>query len=207
MNTLPIDPNAKGAATEIRFFHKEVEDKHGSIDAGRTVFKTEEWIEFSTPGSSGRMQVTPMRVRDEHRKLYAQAYNAWKNNEEPPVDGTTLNEFPMINQGMRDSFKRAGIKTIEALSVADENVLRHVGPGARDAQNKARAWLDASKNTGTVVAKSVANEARLAAQDKMIEKLQKQVVELNELLTKRGGGKKTRPTINEDEDDFAGASA
>lgn len=191
-----IDPNV-----QVRFFAKEVRDDLKSQQTGMEATRREVWVEFTKPGPSGRLEVTPMRVTDAIKKQFANHWTAYEQGVVPEPEGTSLNEFPMISQGMREAFQKAGVRTIEGLVAASDDVLRYVGTGARKAQAEAKAWIDASSNTGKMAAKQVAQDAEIAKLHRTVERLEKALAESNNSLKKRGG-EYARPPINEDEDEL-----
>lgn len=133
-------------AVYARFYIDQVKDEAASAEAGHAVFGTVEKVEITIGGSSPMVNTYP--VADKHRDQYAAAYEAFKRGEEAPLEGVPLTEWPQITTAQVDEFKRLGVRTVEDMVDAPEQILQSFGPGAMALAQKARAYLEAAAGPG-----------------------------------------------------------
>lgn len=83
-------------------------------------------------------------------------YNAFIAEQEPPLLGTSVKNWPAITQSQVKQILGANIKSIEDLATANEQSLSRIGMGGRALKEKALSWLE-SANNGAKVATDNAN--------------------------------------------------
>jgi hypothetical protein len=93
------------------FFLEAVEDPAASAEAGRPIFKEEEWVRIMVPGDKDNIVVRSVRAID--KELYAAQYAAFKNRQEQPVVGTPLDKVPFLSKARVLEFQAVGLKTAE----------------------------------------------------------------------------------------------
>lgn len=98
-------------------------------------------------------------------------YEAWKNNQELPLDGTPLAAWNGISRQLCDVLKTHGVRTIEELSALTDTHIQSIGIMGL------RGYIDNAKRFLTVQSSTVVTDA-LAKKDQEIAELKAQMVEL-----------------------------
>jgi hypothetical protein len=114
----------------------------GSRD--RVMKKVHEWL------PQVEVQVSEGRIPPEWLNAYRNGYRAWKEGQEAPIDGTDIKNWPVIGPAQLKMLQEWHVRSVEELANANEELLRRVGMGARELQNKARAWLCSANDVGKV---------------------------------------------------------
>lgn len=153
-----------------RFFLKPVLLGKRSRDEGRPIYEDREFVEIKVKGQP--QQVVHEQVTDAHRQRFPRAYAAFKAGQEMPVIGTPIEMLPGLPPSRLDSMKAIGMRTIEDIANAPEFALQKMGMGARELQDKARAFL--GKSTQEVVKM----QDELRAKDKQLADMQQQMAHL-----------------------------
>lgn len=123
------------------FSMQAVRDDDASLKEGREVFRDVEWIDIHIIGDNLTKPSRP--VTDEDRARFRDAYQAFKNQSIVAQNGTPVTEWPPVSKSMALMLKSLNIHTVEQLAeVADVN-LKWLG--AREMQQKAKAWLAQAK--------------------------------------------------------------
>ncbi len=163
-----------------RFMLESVQQDVESRKAGRPVFKDEIYIELITPGS-GRIFRRPAFETDKAK--FRRQWEAFEANEEQPLDGTPINEFPVLTRATVDNLKALGVHTVEALANMPDREAQKIMGGA-GWREKAVLWLAGSDDAKTVAdmeardSKIAEQEEQLDAQNVLIEKMEKRLAEL-----------------------------
>lgn len=142
----------------VKFEARSVEDRNASIAAGRTVYKTVNYVIISQIGSRdtsekdaeswlGSLHQQP-GYRPEWIEQYKGAYERWRSGQEDVPNGTHIRMWAVISKSQSDSLMAAGLMTVEDLANAPEPALVAVGIGARELQRKAREWLLTAADVG-----------------------------------------------------------
>lgn len=142
-------------------------------EGGLPQYKTYDIIEVARPGGD----VTPVRVEDWHKKEYPEQWAAFIAGQEQPVDGTPLEQWPMMTVEACAQLKHFGIHTIEVLADLPDTERRKIGPLSVWCK-KAKDWLGAANSKQTEV---TALKAQVEKLSKQIEKYQAD----NEVLIQR----------------------
>ncbi len=121
----------------IVFYLDESPDKRKSAEAGHIVPRNVECLKVQFPG----YDTTVVEVTDQIRQEYSREYNAWKQNEEPPVSGTPLTQWAVLNKSACEQFKKYGFKTIEQLADATDEAKRQMGPLSSFCKD-AKTWME-----------------------------------------------------------------
>src|SRR5262249_28043213 len=80
---------------------------------------------------------------------FSTAYEAFTAGREVTVDGTPIESWTEMAMELRQHLKERGVATVEQLAAANEQLLQMIGAGGRDAQNRARRWLEAQNTVST----------------------------------------------------------
>lgn len=172
---------AASTGSAIPRFHTEaVQDELASAAAGRPIFRMEERIQVHTPGA---LNQPVFRVTDEHRNTWPQQYEAFKRGEEMSVDGTPLEQWPVLNRNQVAELKALQIYTVEQCAQLPDTAVQRIGLGGRAIRERAKAYLDD--------AEAVALTERLTREgeqkDARIALLERQTAEQGALLNQVHG--------------------
>lgn len=165
----------------VRFFLKSRQDKEATEKEGRPIFKEVEHVDIKIAGNRGGGACRPATEADKNR--FPEHYRAFKDRTTNPVDmGTPLSEWLPCTRSQADELAFFNVKTVEQLAtMADSQVSQFRGLYTLKA--KAQKWLE------------------LAAKEKPLSDLQKQIDELkteNEKL--RVGMQKVIATYEDEEE-------
>lgn len=145
-------------------FHLEIEpDPEATAREGRPMFRDLEMVELRFAGNN--LYVPDVRVTNEHRQRFPQAYAAFKNDGSLHVEGTPLKEWPVIRPTQIAEFNAMNIYTVEGLAAVDDAGIQRMGLGGRMFREKARAFIEQAKGNAPLeklAAEKAALEERLA---------------------------------------------
>lgn len=144
----------------VRFEVRAVEDRAASIAAGAWRAKdvifaiitpsgskdevdlvADEWIE------SMKREAQQERVPDNWPVYYDRQFKAFKENQELPLEGTAIANWPPISPAMRKLLDSINVRTVEDLAGANEATLQLIGMGARSWKMRAEEFLRAQATT------------------------------------------------------------
>lgn len=175
----------------VKFYLKTVPDAAATEEAGRPVFKEREYIDIRIPGARGAGAARPASLRD--KKRFPKHYQAFKQRVELPVEGTPLNEWPIITRAHAEELAFLGVKTVEQLGGMSDAIASQF-MGGQTFKAKANAWLDRAKAEVSVSQL----EGELAKRDAQIAELN---AKLDEVLAATPKPKRKRRTKEEMERD------
>lgn len=175
----------------VRFERRVIEDKQASLREGRYVGKDvdfvvvtptyskdefpakyESWIENAQKNArDGRMN--PKWV-----ELWKEAYKMWKNGQEIPLHGTPIRGWGLISPAQQETLIQMNCKTVEDLAQVNDDGRRRIGMGAMDLQNKAKNYLQATKDHGPITTQITELEKENKILKSQVETLGAQVAAL-----------------------------
>lgn len=148
----------------VRFEKRAIQDKQASLVTGHFVSKDVDYILVTPPYSRDCIEksaekffqqkmvdVKKGRVPQAHFDYWKRAYEAWKEGQEAPVDGSPLRDWNGISPSQFKNLQAAGCRTIEDVAQMNDEGIRRVGMGAANLKNRARLWLQAAKDHGPLV--------------------------------------------------------
>lgn len=150
----------------VRFERVAVEDKRASLEAGRSVSKDVDYALITPPYSKDLVRMRTdrwlttleyelknNRVPQKWVEQWKAAYEAWKNGQELPLNGTAIKEWSAISPAKIKNLIGLGIYTVEDLAICNDQGLSRIGMGARELKQKAVNWLSAAKDHGPLTLK------------------------------------------------------
>jgi hypothetical protein len=140
-----LEMRDKPAIVPLRFW-TEYEPDH--TDAAKLV--PHEKVEWAKKGSSNG-STTVIKVR--HLQLdtvlwpvLQPAYEAWKKNQEAPLDGTPLDAWPGVTPQQVKVMRDYHLRSVEDFATAPDSTLMKMNfPGIREMQGRAKAFLQAAQ--------------------------------------------------------------
>lgn len=182
----------------VTFELRAVEDRAATIKNGYYTTKDVEMALVTPPYSKDCVEkecAAWLKENDEHvrndripgtwRDQWKAAYEAWKNGQELPVNGTPIKGWGALSPAQQQNLLTIGIKTVEDLAAVNDEGARRIGMGAIDMKNRAAAWLKAASGPGKAsqeIATLKADNARLEGQ---VKQLVETVDELKAMMPKR----------------------
>jgi len=148
----------------VRFEKRAVKDNEASLKAGHYVSKDVDWVMVTPPYSKDCYENKALlwlnqaeenansgRIPRKHFESWKQAYEAWKRDEEPPLDGTSIKDWNALSPAQCKNILSSGCRTIEDLAQINDEGMRRLGMGAVDLKKKAVTWLQAAKDHGPLI--------------------------------------------------------
>jgi hypothetical protein len=183
-----LEMRDRPAIVPIRFWTDYEPDP---TDSTKTIAHDKvEWVKKGSSNAS----TTVMKIR--HLKqdnllwpILEPAYEAWKKNQEAPVDGTPLDVWPGVTPQQVKIMRDYNLRSVEDFATAPDSVLMRMHlPGIRELQGRAQAFLKAGEGQAQIA------EA-LSSRDRTISQLVAEVEEMKRAMQdmpqpeKRGPGR------------------
>src|SRR5688572_1284608 len=150
---------------------KEAEEERAKKLPEGNIYRKVEFITIAVPGSKDTIH-RPVIPADKAR--FRAKYEAFKNAQGEPVEGTPVEQLPEIKHTQVTDLKYVGVTTIEQLAkVADSSPMMNMMGGV-GLKQRAAAWVAKNRKSSVI---TQTNEA-LKERDDKIEALQKQMAEL-----------------------------
>jgi len=120
------------------------------------------------------------------------AYEAWKNDQEIPINGTPIGAWPNITTDQAQALKKQGIRTVEEVAAMTDTAIRGLPmPNARDLVGQAQDFLAASDQA--LVAQEMTNrDARITSLEEKLAASGEQLAAAMELLEEKAGKPKNK---------------
>lgn len=169
------------------FFTRSVLNKSETDEKGYPVFNDREFVKIHIAGDN--KSVTERRVSDEDRKRWPTIYEHFKKTGEMSVEGYPLEKWPLLERNQVERLKYISVYTVEQLISLDDNGLQAYGPGGRELQEKAKAFMDQASGNK--------DYAKLAKENQQLkddnEFMKKQIADLDDRLQRLQGCGKAKP--------------
>ena len=159
------------ASLIVPFFKSvAVPDVSASKEAGRPIFRDEEYCEIRIAGDRNYAPTFPAhsvwRTEDGEEITYAMRFKAeyerFAEGKEQIADGTPLSELPFLTEAKRAGLRASKVYTAEALASLDGKKLATLGADAREMKNMATAYLERATGAAGVTAMAAELEAMRA---------------------------------------------
>jgi hypothetical protein len=171
----------------IMFETRAVEDRTESIKQGRYVAKDIDHVLITPHGSKDRIErvvsewfehldgeARSGRFSADWLRQYRQAYAAWKEGKQLPLNGTPIINWPLLSPSQVQLMQSLHILTVEVLAEANEETIRRLGMGGRTLVQKAREFL-AQTATGKSTEEVVALQAKVEGLEGIVERQAEQI--------------------------------
>lgn len=179
----------------VEFVREAVEDRKASMESGHYMTKDVDFAVITPVGSKDRIprEVTAWflsleessktaRIPMEWVGQYRRMYEAWKEGQEIPVNGTPIKGWPVLSPAQQANLVSSDIRTVEDLAQINEESQRRIGMGALEFRDKAISWLKASKGTGKIVQEMSALQIENSALRAKVESQDKDIQEMKAAL-------------------------
>lgn len=171
----------------VRFEQRAVEDRAKSNETGVYSYKDVNFALVTPHGSKDVFEdeaeswlakqqehARKGRIPETHFKYFKSQYDAWKDGQELPEEGTPIKGWAVLSPAQQQMCIQANVRTVEDLALAPEDALHQIGMGARALKQKAVAWLS-SADTGKSASQIVDLQNNVQYLTEQNEKLQKQL--------------------------------
>lgn len=176
----------------VEFSMEAVQNEEKSQSEGRPIFEEKEYITIRIAGDTKTVRKRPVQLewsgnQPPDSERWPRQYQAFKNQQKQVMEGTPLEQWPLMNKADVMSVKGLNIYTVEQLAGLGDNALTWLG--ARTWRDKAVAYL-AEAQKGAGVAKLQAENDKLKLQ---MEAMQNQMAALLEAKPELAEKKRGRP--------------
>lgn len=206
MSVIDIAESRKDRPAYLRFYRKGVENKAASAEAGRAVMEDKDFVVVTPPYGKDNVvyvidewvprlkdMVQRGKIPAQWQELYLRQYEAWKNGQELPVNGTPIKGWGVISPATQENIIHCNIRTVEDLAAVNEDGMRRLGMGAMDLRNKAKAWLAQLNDKGPLTQQMSAVQNENDILKGSVASLQRQIDEMQKLLATRGAAVTAEP--------------
>lgn len=180
---------------QIEFSRRPEEDQIASREQGRYVTRDIDYVTVFIPYSRDTNVFTVEqwllnleqytregRIPSDWMPNYKRLYEAWKNGQELPPDGTAIKGWGVISPAQQENLIHYRILTVEDAAGMGEDIMRKIGIGAVEIKNKAKTWLAQTADRGPLTLKMAAVEKENEVLKGSITSLQAQVDKLMQML-------------------------
>ena len=168
------------------FFHtKQVKHNFRSEQEKRPIYVEKIFITQLVPGDNRLVIDRPMREMD--KEEFPREWAAWENKKANLVIGTPLDAWPIISDTQKAEFRALNIFTIDQFASLPDSAAEKI-MSFNDLREKARAFLNAGKDSELLAKVRAEADARAKAQDAEMQALRAQL----DALTKGSGAAKVQ---------------
>lgn len=163
-----------------RFFTEAEQTMIEGVPSWREV----EMVEIIMPGNN--QTTKPVQyVSDIHKERWPKAYAAFKANEEMALNGTPLEQWPVLRRAQVLQLKSLEFRTVEDIARMGESAIQRIGMGGRELKKMAEVFVSNSQDNA-IANKAIQDaakfEQRCVEQDAQIRSLNEQLQTLGEQM-------------------------
>jgi len=154
------------------FYMDAVLDQAASMKAARPIYHDVERVKIIIPGIVTNIHVK--NVDDVDRRRWPEEYRAFREGREQPLDGTPLEEWPILTKAMVEELKHWKIRTVEELAQLSDVAIQQIGIGGRALRDRAKAFLDDAERerlTSRLTHENGLLQTRVAVLEKQVNEL------------------------------------
>lgn len=140
----------------VRFYMHPAQDKRASAEEGRPIFKDVPYVHIMQPGN--KENIIHRKATDMDKQRFAEHFRKFEAREnQEAMEGTPLSEWPGMTRSQAEELKFYNVLTVEQLvGMSDTNAQNFRGMG--ELRNRAKAFLDSSKEAAGAEALAVATK-------------------------------------------------
>jgi hypothetical protein len=190
-----LDEQREDRPAYVRFERVAIEDVVETLAQGHYVAKDVDMALITPPYSKDVMKykvkawfdildqdVRNNRIPQRWVDNYKEAYRAFQNGQELPVNGSPIRGWGVISPAQQETLIKMNVLTVEDLAAMNDEGMKRVGMGGIDLKNKAKAWLLQLKDVGALtlqmadLQKKFANqEATIVSQGEKMEEMKREL--------------------------------
>ncbi len=163
----------------VAFYPDKVLNKFKSESEGKPVWETRDFITISHPGEN--LNVVRRQATDQDKQRFARHWDAYQRGVTQVPDGVPLNLLFPSKPHIVETLRGYNIHTIEQLAKLSAHGIGSVGMGCQE-------WVNAAQKYMVHAEKGVDHhkfETAMAAKDKQIATLTRQLADLAELVNQK----------------------
>jgi hypothetical protein len=111
------------------------------------VFEVDQWI------ANLQQYTREGRIPQDWLPNYQRLYDAWKNGQELPPNGTPIKGWGVISPAAQENLIHYRVLTVEDAAGMGEDIMRKIGMGALEIKSKAKTWLAQLNERGPMTVK------------------------------------------------------
>jgi hypothetical protein len=170
----------------VFFYDKEEPDNERSLREGRACFKMKTFIKKQVPGDN--LVSIDRPVRDQDKLEFAQEWQKYLDKRPEQVDGTPIEQWPVLNRAQVAEFKALNIHSVEQfVQMPESHGAKIMGFNALKA--KAKEFLTMAEEAG----KAKELRAELNQKDEQIADLSSKLAALASQVEALSKPKRGRP--------------
>lgn len=144
----------------VTFYQGSKLNKAKTEEAKRPIYESVEMVRIKFPGDRSRVVEAPAHAMHyggtppqhwTYAERFADIYETFQSKGEQVI-GTPLSEAPFMNEGQRETYRAAGIYSVEQLAEMSGAAARRMGMGAQGLKEEAQAYLEVANETADVLA-------------------------------------------------------
>ena len=160
----------------VAFETRPVENRTKSLAAenGLPVYDDVPFAIITPPGSKDQIervaadwfaekaaQVRAGRWPAEWHQAFKGAFDAWLKDEEPPVNGLSIKQWPGLTKTQYDALRAIRVMTVEDVAAMNEEAIGRLGMGGRSLKQRAQEFLTTAKDVGASAERIAALQAQV----------------------------------------------
>jgi len=147
---LESDKGDADSSLWVEFRKQSVLNEYRSEQAGHPIYEEVDFITVRVPGNS--LNVVERKVLPGDKIRFPRHWAHYQNtNSNDGVEGTLIEEWPIISRSSAQELRHLGFKTVEQIAGASDTHINNLGMSAgmqpHTLRDKARAFLAAAANT------------------------------------------------------------
>lgn len=159
LNTGRPGDQGGGVKPIVEFFNHAFENEEASKQQGRPIYVEKTLVRIMVPGDL--KNIVERKATDEDKRMYAREWSAFERQETMAMEGTPLEQWPLMSRHVVRQLKGSAVYTVEQLAGLDDVKLMEVGVlGGRTLRKQAQEWLR-NAETGAVSTALVAENDTL----------------------------------------------
>ena len=162
----------------VEFKQLAKDDPKKSVELGYRVTRDEDFAFIMQPGSKDCLEINAKDWLESIRRKslegshdaypqewvdgFHKKYDAWKSGQEPPLNGTSVKEWPILSPAQVQNFIALRVITIEDVAALTEEAIQRVGMDGRALREKAREWIQTAELSKLAMSENGMLKAELA---------------------------------------------
>lgn len=140
----------------VRFYKDAVYLKKKSEQTGKPEYEDRVFVSIIPIGDNKTEVIR--EATDSDKEKYPQEWDRYQRGEEQMYSGTPLKEWPGMQPSTIRMLEHFNIFVVEQLAELSDGSLTHIGPGARELREKAKAYVAKARDEAATQQYAAENE-------------------------------------------------